>query len=78
MKPATVIVEEVGTLPPSALHSLANLVACSHTRVQVIATSSIPLHKLVERGEFPAELYYRLNVISLSEESVELTGRAAR
>jgi sigma-54-interacting transcriptional regulator len=76
MKPATVIVENVGTLPPSALHSLADLIARSHTRVQVIATSSIALHKFVERGDFPAELYYRLNVISLTGESVELTGRA--
>jgi hypothetical protein len=65
---ATVLVPEVGTLTAHALDSLADLTARSPARVQVIATSSVALYGRVRRGRFPAELYYRLNTIVLTDE----------
>lgn len=62
---ATVLVPEVGALSADARDALADVIARSHSRIQVIATSSIVLYELVVRGEFRADLYYRLNVLML-------------
>ena len=65
MRPTTVLVPEVGALSADARDTLADVIARSHSHMQVIATSSIVLYELVARGEFPADLYYRLNVLML-------------
>lgn len=63
---ATLLVQEIGQLSLHALDDLARLIA-DNPRVQVIVTSSVVLYELVERGQFPADLYYRLNIVMLSE-----------
>ena len=37
-----------------------------HVDIRVIATTNVSLASMVERGQFRADLYYRLNVIPLS------------
>ena len=37
-----------------------------HVDIRVIATTNVSLAAMVERGQFRADLYYRLNVIPLS------------
>ena len=37
-----------------------------HVDIRVIATTNVSLAEMVERGQFRADLYYRLNVIPLS------------
>jgi hypothetical protein len=71
---ATVLVQEVGELSPHALDSLSHLIA-HNPRVQVIVTSSVDLYELVERGQFPADLYFRLNIVMLTDEGA-LAGQA--
>jgi hypothetical protein len=73
---ATVLVPEVGALTARALESLADLTARSDARIQVIATSSVVLYGQVARGHFPAELYYRLNTIMLTDDVLGFTYEA--
>ena len=72
---ATVLVQEIAELSPRALDALANLIADT-TGVQVIVTSSVVLYELVECGQFPADLYYRLNIVMLTEDGGALSGQA--
>jgi hypothetical protein len=60
----TLFVREVGKLPPPALRLLAGLIDGAAGRVQIVSTSSSPLYEQVARGEFPSDLYYRLNVMT--------------
>jgi hypothetical protein len=71
---ATVLVQEIGELSPQALESLAHLIA-HNPRVQVIVTSSVDLYELVERGHFPADLYFRLNIVMLTDGGGSLSGQ---
>jgi hypothetical protein len=73
---ATVLVQEIEELSPNALDALAQLIAETTSRVQVIATSSVVLYELVERGQFPADLYYRLNIVVLTDEGYAVAGQA--
>jgi hypothetical protein len=66
-RPATLLVREAGALPADERDALAETIWRSHSRVQVVATSSTVLYELVVRGEFPADLYYRLNVVMLTD-----------
>jgi hypothetical protein len=63
---ASIIVREVARLPASSRDGLHRWLASASRPIQVITTSSIPLFPLVERNEFPAGLYYRLNMIRLT------------
>ena len=65
---ATILVRDINALSRPALDALAELIAANHRRVQVIATSSVELYELVQCGRFPADLYYRLNVVTLKDE----------
>jgi hypothetical protein len=64
---AAVLVREIGELSPHALDALGHLIADTHPRVQVIATSSVDVYELVERGQFPLDLYFRLNIVMLTD-----------
>lgn len=66
---ATVLVPEVGALAADARDALADLIARSQSRIQVVSTSSVVLCELLACGQFPADLYYRLNVIMLTDEA---------
>ena len=65
----TLIVPEVGCLAPGSLDRLVETIDTTFGRVQVISTSSTPLLDRVQRGVFPAALYYRLNTLVLTLES---------
>jgi hypothetical protein len=64
---STVVIHEVAVLSGEALAALADLLR-AQPRVQVLATSSISLYELVAGGRFPADLYYRLNVVTLTDD----------
>jgi len=73
----TILLDEIGEMPlnlqPKLLRALqereferlgeGKLV---HVDIRVIATTNVSLASMVERGQFRADLYYRLNVIPLS------------
>jgi hypothetical protein len=63
---ASIIVREIARLPASSRDGLHRWLASASRPIQIVSTSSIPLFPLVERNEFPAGLYYRLNVIRLT------------
>jgi hypothetical protein len=73
---ATLLVQEIGELSADAFDVLAHLIADTHPRVQVVVTSSVVLYELVARGEFPADLYYRLNIVTLTDDRDALSGQA--
>lgn len=73
----TLLLDEIGEMPlhlqPKLLRVLQErrLERLGETRstevnIRVIATTNVSLIRLVERGEFRADLYYRLNVIPLT------------
>jgi hypothetical protein len=64
---STVVVHEVGVMSSEALAALTDLLG-TQPQVQVLATSTIPLYELVTDGRFPADLYYRLNVVTLTDD----------
>jgi DNA-binding NtrC family response regulator len=73
----TILLDEIGEMPlnlqPKLLRALqereferlgeGRLV---HVDIRVVATTNVSLADMVERGQFRADLYYRLNVIPLS------------
>jgi hypothetical protein len=64
---STVVIHEVALLSGEELAAVADLL-CTQPRVHVLATSSICLYELVADGRFPADLYYRLNVVMLTDD----------
>lgn len=60
----TLILREVGALPPIDQHRLLQWLELSMGRVQVVSTSSSRLLTMVDVGRFHETLYYRLNVMS--------------
>lgn len=62
----TVIVPEIGGLESGCLDTLAQWISTPIARLQIVSTSSTPLIQSVERGEFPSDLYYRLNTVLLN------------
>ena len=61
----TMIFQEIAGMPHEDQCRLFNWLAGAAGRTQVLSTTSAPLLKTVERGEFLEALYYRLNVITL-------------
>ncbi len=70
----TLLLDEIGSLPGSAQHTLLRVLQESKVRavgateevpinVRVIAATSVPLVRAMERGEFRQDLFYRLDVI---------------
>jgi DNA-binding NtrC family response regulator len=93
----TLLLDEVGEMPlalqPKLLRALQereiDRLGGTHPvklNIRVIATTNRPLEEMVTKGEFRADLYYRLNVIPLSlpalrerpEDVVELAQHFAR
>jgi hypothetical protein len=64
-RPATLIVRAVSALDRDQQRQLLEWLNQPGERVQVIATTSEPLHRLVASGAFLVDLYYRLNVLLL-------------
>jgi DNA-binding NtrC family response regulator len=73
----TILLDEIGEMPlnlqPKLLRALQEReferLGEGHTvrvDIRVIATTNVSLAEMVERGQFRADLYYRLNVIPLS------------
>jgi DNA-binding NtrC family response regulator len=73
----TLLLDEIGEMPialqPKMLRALQEreIERLGDTRttsvdIRVVATTNVPLHKMVEDGKFRADLYYRLNVIPLT------------
>ncbi|MFZ0745669.1 MAG: sigma-54 dependent transcriptional regulator [Terracidiphilus sp.] len=73
----TILLDEIGEMPihlqPKLLRALQEREferlgegRSVHVDIRVIATTNVSLAALVERGQFRADLYYRLNVIPLT------------
>jgi len=73
----TILLDEIGEMPlnlqPKLLRALQEREferlgegRSVHVDIRVVATTNVSLAEMVERGQFRADLYYRLNVIPLS------------
>lgn len=73
----TILLDEIGEMPLNLQPKLLRVLQereferlgegrSVHVDIQVIATTNVSLSGMVERGQFRADLYYRLNVIPLS------------
>ena len=73
----TILLDEIGEMPlnlqPKLLRALQEREferlgegRTVHVDIRVVATTNVSLAEMVERGQFRADLYYRLNVIPLS------------
>lgn len=61
----TLILRDVGSLPPEGQQHLMAWLDDAHGRTQTIATSADALWPRLQTGSFLARLYYRLNMIFL-------------
>jgi Sigma-54 interaction domain len=59
----TLILRDVGTLPPAEQRRLLEWLELCRGRTQVVSTTTSPLLALVDSSEFHDTLYYRLNVV---------------
>ena len=73
----TILLDEIGEMPLNLQPKLLRVLQereferlgegrAVHVDIRVIATTNVSLAAMVERGQFRADLYYRLNVIPLS------------
>ena len=73
----TILLDEIGEMPLNLQPKLLRVLqereferlgegSSIHVDIRVIATTNISLATMVDRGQFRADLYYRLNVIPLS------------
>lgn len=62
---AVVLVVDVDRLTAENQQTLMSALSRTDRRLQVICTSTTPLYRRVERGEFLPSLYYRLNVVRI-------------
>jgi DNA-binding NtrC family response regulator len=71
-----VFLDEIGEIPPSFQAKLLRFIEAKEyrpvgataprtARVRIIAATNRPLEAMVERGEFRADLYHRLNVLQI-------------
>jgi PAS domain S-box-containing protein len=76
-KGGTIFLDEVGEMPPELQVKLLRVLQEKHyyrvsgnhaipTDVRIIAATNRDLEKMIEEGSFREDLYYRLNVISIS------------
>jgi hypothetical protein len=72
----TVIVSEVGDQTPEGLRALGNLILETNVPTQIVATSSDALYSRVRQGAFPADLYYRLNIVTVGRPPSEVSTSA--
>jgi hypothetical protein len=63
--PSTLIVRDIGEWAAGELDTLVEWMAGVRPPLQVVTTSATPLFDRIERGTFPADLYYRLNAVRL-------------
>jgi hypothetical protein len=61
----TLVLQEIAWLTRSEQQGLLDWIEQTSGGTQIVATTSVPLLPLVERGTFLDALYYRLNVIYL-------------
>lgn len=72
----TVFLDEIGEIPPSFQAKLLRFLEAKEYRpvgatapktanVRIVAATNRPLEAMVERGEFRADLYHRLNVLQI-------------
>jgi hypothetical protein len=61
----TLVIRGVGALNAVGQERLHGWLACAPGATQVVVTAAAPIFPCVERGNFPAELYYRLNIVYL-------------
>jgi hypothetical protein len=71
-KCGALVVQEVGTLDAKEQAQLLMWLDDSRHRAQIVATTDRSLFPLVARGLFNAALYYRLNVMLLQLDSMNL------
>jgi DNA-binding NtrC family response regulator len=73
----TILLDEIGEMPLNLQPKLLRVLqereferlgegSPVHVNIRVIATTNVALGAMVERGQFRADLYYRLNVIPLT------------
>jgi DNA-binding NtrC family response regulator len=63
----TLVLKEIGELFPAAQAGLMRFIdSAAAEGLRIIATSSMDLQLLVEKGEFRQDLYFKINVIPLS------------
>src|SRR5208337_2628461 len=73
----TILLDEIGEMPLNLQPKLLRVLqereferlgeaATVQVDIRVIATTNVSLSTMIERGQFRADLYYRLNVIPLS------------
>jgi hypothetical protein len=61
----TMVLQEVGAMPLEDQLKLLEWLQMAAGRTQVIATTTRPLLRLVQRGQFLEALYYRLNIVAI-------------
>ena len=62
-RPRTMILHDVGALPPDDQQRLAAWLEGAGRRTQIVSTTPAPLLPHVEAGTFNDTLYYRLNMV---------------
>jgi DNA-binding NtrC family response regulator len=73
----TILLDEIGEMPLNLQPKLLRVLqereferlgegSLVHVNIRVIATTNVSLGAMVERGQFRADLYYRLNVIPMT------------
>ena len=68
----TVILQEIGQLTRPQQRALTTWTEFTGRRWSLLTSSPLPLLPCVGRGEFSGDLYYRLNIVTIDCQEVEL------